>query len=245
MPEKLALQQRFRDGGTIDLDQFPRRARTPGVNDIGDDFLADAAFAGDQDAAFRGGHQGDIAKERLHERAGRDDVGGQLLAGVELERGAPRQSGGLADRGEQFVQIYRFGKIIDSPVAHGADGVADIGIGGDQKDGKGTVFLARLAQSVQAGESRHADVGDHHVYLLFAQDFQGALAGGNGHRLEPLGGQERIEQTALAGVVIHDQEPGRAGAGLGRGEGHGVHSLILSLTWEMRKRAPPDSLGRH
>jgi hypothetical protein len=215
------------------------------VNDIGHDFLAHAAFAGDEHAAFRRGHQRDIVKERLHERAGRDNVGRQLLAGVEFERRALRQAGRLADRGEQFVQINRFGKIIDSAVAHGADGVADIGISGDQQDGKGTVLLAGQAQGVQAGQAGHADVGDHHVDLLFAQHFQGALAGGNGHRLEALAGQERIQQTALAGVIIHNQEPGRVGAGFWRSGGHILHSFTLSLTWEMRKRAPAGSLARH
>ena len=154
--------------------------------------------------------------------------GRQLLAGVEFQRRALRKAGGLADRGEQFVQVNRLGKIIDSAVAHGADGVADVGIGRDEQDGKGAVLLAGQAQRFQAGQPGHAHVGNHHVDLLLAQDFQGALAGGDGHGLEPLAGQERIEQAALAGVVIHDQEPGRAGVG-GCRSGGTVSILVLKL----------------
>ena len=44
--------------------------------------------------------------------------------------------------GEEFVQVNWFGKIVDSAVAHGDDGIADIGMGGDQEDGQGAANLA-------------------------------------------------------------------------------------------------------
>ncbi len=186
--KELALEQVFGNGTAVDFDKRAFLAQTVFMDGAGDEFLTRAAFAGDEHAALRGGHQRHIVKEGPHERAGRDNVGRQPLIGVEFERSVLRQAGGLAHGGEQFVQVDRFGKIIDSTVPHGADGVADIGISGDQKNGKRTVFLARQAQGVQAGESGHADVGDHHVDLLLAQHFQGALAGGNGHGLEALAG---------------------------------------------------------
>ena len=51
--EKFAFEQVLRDGGAIDLDQRARGARAPGVDDVGQHFLADAAFAGDEHAALR------------------------------------------------------------------------------------------------------------------------------------------------------------------------------------------------
>ena len=66
-------------------------------------------------------------------------------------------------RSEQFVQINRLGKIIHRAVAHGADGVADVGVRGDEQDGQGGVFLARQPQRFQPGKSRHPHIGNHHV----------------------------------------------------------------------------------
>ena len=70
------------------------------------------------------------------------------------------------------------------------------------------------AQGFQAGQAGHADVGDHHVDLLLAQDFQRAFAGGDGDGLEALAGKKESKQAALAGVVIHDEQArDRRGAG--------------------------------
>ena len=65
--EKFAFEQGFRDGGAIDFDERAGGARAPGVNDIGHHFLAHAAFAGDENAAFGSGDEGNIAKEGLHQ----------------------------------------------------------------------------------------------------------------------------------------------------------------------------------
>ena len=148
-------------------------------------------------------------KRACIKRAGGNNVRGQLFAGVKLQRRALGKAGGLADGGEQFVQINRFGKIIDSAIAHGADGVAHVGIGGDEQNGKGAVLLAGQAQGFQAGQSRHAHVGNHHADFLLAQDFQGALAGGDGHGVEALAGEEGIQQAALGRVVVHNEQAGR------------------------------------
>ena len=85
------------------------------------------------------------------------------------------------------------------------------------------------------------------IMLIFccAQDFQRAFAGGDGHGLESLAAEKGIQQAALAGVVIHDQERGACGLALEDSDGHALHSFILSLTCEMRKSAPAGSLARH
>ena len=74
MPEQLAFQQRLGNGGAIDLDQLAGGARAPRVDDVRDDFLAHAAFAGDEHAAVRGGDQGGVAEHGLRQRALGHDV---------------------------------------------------------------------------------------------------------------------------------------------------------------------------
>ena len=97
VPEELAFEQGLRDGGAVDLDQRAGRARAPGVDDIGQHFLAHAAFAGDQDAALGGGNQRRVVEDGLHERALGHDVRGQLLVRAELQGRGLGDAGGLLD----------------------------------------------------------------------------------------------------------------------------------------------------
>ena len=70
----------------LTLTSGPDARGAPGVDHIGQHFLADAAFAGDQDAAFGGGDQRGIVEDGLHQRASGHDVRRQLLVGAELQR---------------------------------------------------------------------------------------------------------------------------------------------------------------
>jgi len=49
---------------------------------------------------------------------------------------------------------------------------------------------------------------------LGAEDFEGALAGGDDDGVEALAGQERVKKTALGRIVIHDED-GRLGVVFG------------------------------
>ena len=51
--EQLRLEQRFGEAGAVDGDEGARRAQAPGHDLTGDDFLADAALAGDQNLDVR------------------------------------------------------------------------------------------------------------------------------------------------------------------------------------------------
>ncbi len=162
-------------------------------------------------AAFRGRDERGVTENRLHQRAAGDDMRRELLVLVEFERRVLGEAGGVPDGGKQLVEIDRLGQIIHRAVADGADGVADVRVGGDQQDGKLGVFLAGEPERFQAGNARHAHVGNHHADRLRAEHLQRALAGIHGHGLERLAGEKRIQQAALARVVIHDEDAGRGG----------------------------------
>ena len=154
-------------------------------------------------------------EQGLHEGADGDDVGGQFLLIGEPDRGGLGQAGGLADGGEEFVQVNGFGKIIDSAVAHGADGVADVGIGGDQENGKAAADPGGRGARFPGRKDRACARRKSSCPLLGAQDLQGALAGGDDDGLEALAGQEGIQQTALGRIVIHNEDA-RLGVGCWR-----------------------------
>ena len=220
MTEKLALEQRFRDGCAIDLDQRAGGARAPGVDHVGEHFLAHTAFAGEQDTAFRRSNQRRIAKQCLHQWTAGDDVIGQSLVLAQLQGCDRGEAGRLPDRSQQFVEIDRFGEIIDRTVAHGADGFADIGICRYQQDRQHGVFLTRAAEGFQTGNAGHSHVGNHHVEFPAAQDSQRLFAGSNRDGIEALTFQERIQKTALTGIVIDNQDARRPGSIVAGVRGH-------------------------
>ena len=147
--EQFALEQRFRDGRAIHFDQWTGRARAPGVDDVGQHFLAHAAFTGDEDPTFRRGDERNVAKQRLQQRTPSDDVTGQLLAFTEPHGRGPGDAGRLADRSQQLIEIDRFGEIIDRAVAHGAHGLANVRIRRHEQDRQDPVLLARAPKRFQ------------------------------------------------------------------------------------------------
>ena len=66
MTEQLAFEERFRDGGAVDGDERKGSAAAGGVHQPRDDFLADTAFAGDENLRVGTRRGPDILAEPLH-----------------------------------------------------------------------------------------------------------------------------------------------------------------------------------
>ncbi len=84
--EQFAFQQRFGNRRAIHLDHRPVRPRAPRVEDIGDHFLARAAFAGDQHARLRRRDQRHFLKQRHRQRTLRDDLRRQFFFRAQIQR---------------------------------------------------------------------------------------------------------------------------------------------------------------
>jgi len=151
----------------------------------------------------------------------RDDVRRQFFFRAEVQRRRLREAGGLPDGGEQFVQINRLGEIIQRAVAHGLDGVADVGVGGDEQNGQRRKLRPDAAQGFQPGQTGHPHVGNHHGKFSGGEQFQRAFAGIGEDGFKALAAQKRIQQTALAGVVVHDEDARRRRRRLARFGWHG------------------------
>ena len=131
---------------------------------------------------------------------------GNCILVVVSQRNGLRDAGGLPHRIEQFIEVNRLGQIIDRAIAHRGHGIADVGEGGDEQDRQGGVFLARAPQRFQAGQPRHPHVGNHHGEFPGAEHFQGAFAGIRQRGFKTLAAEKGIQQAALAGVVVHNQD---------------------------------------
>ena len=66
------------------------------------------------------------------------------------------------------------------------------------------MLLARKAEGFEATEAGHPHVGNHQVDGLGAQRFSARAPESTG-TVSALALQERMEQAALTGVIIHDE----------------------------------------
>ena len=76
VPEQLRFEQRLRERGTIDVHEPRPPARAPFVDQIGDDFFADAAFPGDQNFGIAPCGVLDFAAQAFEGGAGADEFYG-------------------------------------------------------------------------------------------------------------------------------------------------------------------------
>ena len=103
----------------------------------GDQFLAGAAFAGDQHAGIARGHQGDALENRLHGRAGADNLlrcrdFRRPVRPAPLAAGAPLQ--GPGHRFQGLVQVERLGQVIERSPFDRLDRRAQVAMGRHDDD---------------------------------------------------------------------------------------------------------------
>ena len=135
MTKKLALQQGFRNGPTVDGHKRSRRSAQL-VDGARDDFLSSTGFPGDENVGFGGCHASDKAHHFLHGVGLTDEVGQALGFGPVGRRGRPQKGNAsrmrLGDEGQNFVAFERLFDVIKGAAAHGLNGRRRRRIRGDR-----------------------------------------------------------------------------------------------------------------
>jgi hypothetical protein len=94
----------------------------------------------------------------------------------------------------------------------------------------------RASRSVSRPERPgHPHVGNHHAEFSGAQCFQRPFSGIGRDGVESLAAEEGIEQAALAGVVIHDEDARRFGIFFAQ---FGCHAARLDKPGAGQKKFP-------
>ncbi len=214
MAEQDALDQVLRDRAAVDGHERLRFAGALALDGAGDQLLADARFALDEDGDRRIGGAFAELDDPLHGLAAGDEVGeaeiaigGGLHAGdLAGQRLDPKR---VLDGDLEPLGAYRLHHEIDGAGAHGRDGGIDAAMGGLHDDG----WLAR--QGPHGRQHRHAVRAGHDEVEKDEADFAGAISlergkgaiaavGGFDVVAEPLDGL--FENTTLCRVVIDDQD---------------------------------------
>ncbi|MEZ4427957.1 MAG: hypothetical protein R3A51_09760 [Nannocystaceae bacterium] len=122
----------------------------------------------------------------------------------------------LADGRDDRGALERLGDEVVGAELHGRDRVLDGAVGGHDDDlDLGGDGLGRLEQ-ILARHARHAQVGDHHVHRVVAEDLEGRLPARRGADLQPLLLQHLAEGFEDALLVVNDEDTRL----VGRGDGH-------------------------
>src|SRR5579863_700315 len=94
--EEFGLQQAFWNGSAVHDHEWPLAAAAEGMNATGDEFLARAGFADDQNSRIARGHQARQTPNLLHPLACPDHAGQRACSGFHQSRGVDGNSERMA-----------------------------------------------------------------------------------------------------------------------------------------------------
>ena len=211
--EQDRFDQVFRDGAAIDGDEGPAGAGRGALNGAGDQFLARAAFAFDQDGNVGLRRAGAQAEHLLHfRRVGDQIVEGETVVRLLLQllhfagQGADLEL--VADRDRDAFGAGGLDQKVVGAGAHGFHGGIDAALGGQHDHRQIGIGGAQLGENFQAAHVGHHQVEQHQGDLFAAHavdEIERGLAAGRGDDRHAAAGDRGFQQTALNRIVIHDK----------------------------------------
>ncbi len=212
MAEQDGLDQVFRDGAAVYGDEGLAGALGRALDAAGDNFLARAAFAEDEDGDVAGGrtlaHFQDLAHGR---RAGDHVLEGHSafsLAGKALHLARERAHlQGVADGDDDPLGAGGLDEEVDGAGAHGLDDRVDPAGGGEHDDRQVRAALGETLQRFHARQARHDQVEQDDIHAVLGIGGQGkaAFAVRRGAAGKARFLHRRLQQPALRGIVIDYQ----------------------------------------
>src|SRR5581483_4942737 len=209
--EELRLEERLRHGGAVHLDERPARPLALRVDRVGDDLLAGAALALDEDRRLAAGRGLDDAPDALHRLALADELMDaaclrQLLleALLAIDEAPPLE--GLPDEMQDLVGGEGLRDVVVSAALDGVDRGGDRPLTRNHDDlGRGPAPL-HAVEELEAADARQREVGEHDVDLLLLQlrDRLDRVL----HRLHrvAVGREPGAQRVADGGLVVDDEQ---------------------------------------
>ena len=136
--------------------------------------------------------------------------------------------GGALDEHREVVGVEGLDDVVVGPVLHGLDRGLDRGVGGHEHDGQLRVGGGEPRLQLEPVHARHLDVEEGHVVAARADEPQRLLAALGHVDLVPVLAEPGAERVAHDRLVVHDQDPQRAGGDAGR-RAHGLVSREVRL----------------
>ena len=184
MAEQLVLEQVLVQGSAVHRHERLVLARAVGVDGLGDQLLACAGLALNENGRAGGGEVAQPVDDLVHLRAVADHpleakffvkLTFQLPVGL----GQPQALGRLVHHGAKLTHVERLGEVIGSALLDRLHGRLDIAVAGDDHDLGAGIGLLGLAKNGQAVHVRHAQIGEDDVEIVLVDPGRPRLAAGD------------------------------------------------------------------
>ena len=233
MTEQLIGKQFFLQGAAVDCKEWFFRAATLQVDIACEQFLAGAAFAGDEDVAVGGCNLPCRLQQSLHGGILGDDAGSavaviHLVAQLPVFTSQVCTFHGIGDDLADLVEAKRFGDVVVGAGAHGGDRGAQGGVAGDQYHRGIRIEFQGAVQDSHAVDVFHAHVGQHHVEAVVLQCLDAAGAGG-ARCYRVTGVAERMGQVLYGDCLVIDDQQVAAVAGIGTHVGRSLRGSRMVM----------------
>jgi len=213
-PKSSLSDEALGDGRAVEGDEGARGARARAVYEAGEEFLARAVLARDEDAGLRGGGlEGEAfyvghGRRRAHELLFGGELGSALqglvlgLEGGELE--------GVPHRGQEALDGQGLLDEIEGTELHGPDRHVYGAVAREHDDGELRLALLDLPERLEAAHARQPDVEEERVDLFAVESLEAddGVLGDDGPVALVL--QDAAHRASDAGFVVY-HENGRHG----------------------------------
>ena len=206
--EEFAFDEGRREGGAVDGEERLLGAEAVGVEHVGDQFLAGAGFAFDEDERLGGCDARDGFVDVDEFGGGADHLGGEWIFGVDVLVVLVGAGGvfGAFDDFEEGVEFEGFGEIVEGAAAGGGHNGFHAATGGHENDGGVGVGGAGGVEDVDAGALVDVNIGDDDGVAIGGEAGEGLGGGGDGLDGIAFEFEEGGDGGADGGVVFHQQQ---------------------------------------
>src|SRR5713101_6884303 len=238
--EKLGLEEVDGNGAGVNGNEGFVGARGGGMNGLGDELFASAAFAADQDGGTGRRDLGDEVEQREHLFAFADDVGEieALLEGaLELHVFFAQAPGfhSLRDLREEFVVGPGLGDVVHGAALEGRARHVDGAVRGDQNDGEMRIAAVDFFQEVEAVAVGKANVQQQQIEgALFELGEARFGAAGAGNAIA-FAGEEQLQALANFRLIVHYQDRALRHGPLSPQRGTRRGRRCLCQVWSVRQ----------
>src|SRR5439155_504046 len=211
--EELALEHALGEGLAVHRDEGMPDTVAPVVEEAGDELLAGAALALDEDrraARRHAPHEVEELPARLalgHRRV-RCIAAGDLLSEVAVLALEARQVERARHQRAQLVVVEGLGDEVEGALAHGGDGGRHAAVGREQHDRGGGPARAQGAEQREAVHSGHLPVRDHDIGRALLERGEGRVAARALLALVPGAAERRGDDARHALLVVDDDDAG-------------------------------------
>ncbi len=213
--EEFGLEEGRGEGGAMDGDEGFLSARGEVVDGLGDEFLAGAGGAAQEDGGLGGRGLLEEGEDVLHGGGVADDgVEGVTVVELGVEalvfgfEGAGAE--GALEEEFEVVEVDGLGEEVGGAFLHGFDSGLDGAVGGEENDDEIGVGGAGATEELEAVGAGHAQVGEHEVGRGVGDEAESGV-GVFGEADVVVGAKGAFESVAGVFVVVNDEDGGLHG----------------------------------